>query len=163
MPFELKALVAEKRVLEKLAKDIGSAVITELVERVSLLPITADFEDEFTGEAAPGGTPFTGLGLSAFLAEKAKEASKEGTLAYIEADYKPGTDHQGAVIWQSGVLYSGPLVDDTGWDPRESPLQDRPVNHALRLLGVEPGRDGDEWDAAGINRCPATEDWTKEE
>ena len=156
MAYHLRALVAETKALETLAKPVGARVV-ELTKELSLLPLTAAQEAKIPGAEAPG--PFAGLKVSAKLAVWAASGSKTGTLAYIEADYGAGKDYQAAVVWENGDVNAGPWKDGTAWDPRED-ARERPVNGALRLLGVRHGSEfNDEWDAVALARHSETEAW----
>lgn len=158
MGFEIKALVAHKDLLAEMAKRYPSAKTAELVQGLALMPLTGPLRKEICPKEE-GSPPFEGLVLCGHLADWAQETSRTGAIAYIEADYAGGVNHQSSVVWEGGKVSAGPFVDDTAWDPRESPLQDRPVNKALRTLGLKPDPGGDEWDTAGLNRKRATEDW----
>lgn len=158
MAHELRALIADKGRLTELAKELRSAAIIDLCSGLALLPLNKDLLAELKAKGA-GKAPFEGLTLPQAVAEWAKAGSASGPIAYIETDYRKGKDHQAGLVWSEGEVLTGPLTDDTAWDPRESPLQDRPVNKALRTLGVKPGASGDEWDAAGMSRHRRTEEW----
>ena len=113
---------------------------------------------EALAEGSAEEPPFEDLALSKDLADCVRKASKSGALAYVEAHYPERSNHQGAVVWSEGEIIFGPLIDDTAWDPREI-NENRPVNRALRTVGLQAGSYDDEWDAAGFTRHPTTEDW----
>lgn len=158
MALELRALIAAKDRLERLAGRFKSARVVELAEGLGLLPLTAELERE-AGGAASG--PFAGLRLGAALAAAAVELSKSGPVAFVEAAYGDGRDFQASVLWQNGRVTAGPLKADTVWDPRDEDLCERPVNAALRALGISADGPGDEWDAVGLARHRRTEDWAR--
>ncbi|TBR17859.1 hypothetical protein EPO15_16025 [bacterium] len=155
MAYHLRALVAETALLTKLAKPSGIRVV-ELTKELSLLPLTAAQEAKVPGK--DDATAFDGLKVSKKLALWAASGSKTGTLAYIEADYGAGKDYQAAVVWEGGDVSAGPWKDGTAWDPRED-ARERPVNGALRLLGVRQGDFNDEWDAVALARHIDTDQW----
>lgn len=156
MPFEIRALVAKKVILTELAHKFSSARVVDLVDDLGLFPLTEAFEHELGEDIA---YPFEGLRLSAGVAGLAAEESVTGPVVYIEAEYGAGKNHQASVIYIDGRIDKGPLIDDTLWDPREAELQDRPVDQALRAVGVVADRDSDEWDAVGLTRHRCTDDW----
>jgi hypothetical protein len=156
MPFEIKALVAKKIILSELAHKFESGRVADLVGDLGLLPLTDAFEQELGPDIA---YPFEGLRLSAGVAGLAAEESVTGPVAYIEAFYGGGKSLQASVIYVDGRIDKGPLIDDTVWDPREAGLQDRPVDQALRAVGIVAEPESDEWDAAGLSRHRHTDDW----
>ncbi len=82
-----------------------------------------------------------------------------GPVSYIEAEYGGGKNLQASVLYVDGRVDKGPIVDDSVWDPREAGLQDRPIDQALRAVGVIAEAESDEWDAAGLSRHRCTDDW----
>lgn len=156
MAYHLRALVAEKPVLAALAAPAGLRSV-ELTPELSLIPLTEAQEAKLPKK--PGAAPFAGLKVSAALAAFAAAGSMKGLVAYIEADYGQGKDFQGAVLWEGGAVSAGPWKDATAWDPRED-ARERPVNGALRLLGVRHGTEfNDEWDAVALARHIDTDAW----
>lgn len=154
MAYHLRALVAEKALLEKLAKPAGVRVV-ELTKELSLIPLTEAQEAKVPGKDVAAA--YDGLKVSKKLAAWASGAP--GAIAYIEADYGAGKDYQAAVVWENGEVNAGPWKDGTAWDPRED-ARERPVNGALRILGVRHGSEfNDEWDAVALARHTETEAW----
>lgn len=158
MAFYLEAIIGKESLLERLAEELPSAQVCDLTDGLALLPLTEAVKSETLTEGGSEKPPFEGLALIKDLAESAKKISKSGALAYVEGHYPEGSDHQGAIVWSDGEIVFGPLIDDSAWDPRE-PNENRPVNRALRTLGLQAGSYDDEWDAAGFTRHPTTEDW----
>lgn len=155
MAYRLRALIAETHLLQALAKPAGVRVV-ELTKELSLLPLTEAQEARIPGKDAAG--PFPGLKVGAKLAAWAAAGSKSGMLAYVEADYGAGKDYQAAAVWEDGEVTAGPWKDATAWDPRED-ARERPINGALRLLGVRQGDFNDEWDAVALARHIDTDQW----
>lgn len=60
--------------------------------------------------------------------------SRQGTVAYVEADFAGGAGWQRAVVWRAGARLWGPAYETEFRGPRS----DWPVNHALALLGAVP-------------------------
>jgi len=156
MPFEIRALVAKKVILTELAHKFDSARVVDLVDDLGLFPLTEAFEHELGEDIA---FPFEGLRLSAGVAGRAAEESVSGPVVYIEAEYGGGKSHQASVLYLDGRIDKGPIIDDSIWDPREAGLQDRPVDQALRAVGIVAAPESDEWDAAGLSRYHRTDDW----
>lgn len=154
MAYHLRALVAETPVLTALAKGVGVRVV-ELTKELSLLPLTDAQEAKIPGAGAEPA--YDGLKVSRKVAKWA--AGVNGTVAYVEAAYGAGKDFQAAVVWENGEVTAGPWKDGTAWDPRED-ARERPVNGALRILGVRHGSEfNDEWDAVALARHSETEEW----
>ncbi|MFH2202793.1 MAG: hypothetical protein ABIJ96_06745 [Elusimicrobiota bacterium] len=157
MAHHLEAFVAERAQLEHMALKLPSAKVVDLAADLCLLPVTAAVKADITGSDEPA---FAGLDLSEKLAQLAQECSRAGAIAYIEAHYLKGRDHQASAFWSQNKMTLEPSIEDTPWDPRES-NDTRPVNKVLRILGLKPGSFDDEWDAAGLTRHNATENWAK--
>ena len=155
MAYRLRAFIADKRQLEGLAKVLDGSRVVDLDGELGLLPLT----DRVELKLPPEGAPFPGLKVSQALADCAAKASADGPLAYAEADYSSARDFQASVVWAGGKVVAGPLCDDKNWDPREAAVCDRPINAALRLLGVSAAGFDDEWDAVGMARHSDTADW----
>ncbi|MBI4423081.1 MAG: hypothetical protein HY554_05110 [Elusimicrobia bacterium] len=157
MGYELRALIAAPRELGAVAAGLSGARVADLTEALGLLPVTRALEARLTpAERVPA---FESLRLESRLAALALEASRSGPIAYAEAKHSSGRDFQAAVVWRGGNLLGAPRADRAAWDPREPGMTERPVNAALRALGVERAGYGDEWDAVGLARHARTEDW----
>lgn len=157
MSFELRALIGARSVLEPIAARLSGARLAELTESLAMLPMSSALEAGLSPEDR--SPALDGLRLGVKLAALAKEASTAGPLVYAEADYSPGRDFQAAVLWNGGRLVSAPRADRAAWDPREPAMVERPVNAALRALGVQRGDYDDEWDAVALARHATTESW----
>ncbi|MEQ1695918.1 MAG: hypothetical protein ABL901_08760 [Hyphomicrobiaceae bacterium] len=84
----------------------------------------------------------------------AARASLGSALAWIETGHAGGAVEQVAAVWIDGALAMKPNVLQAG-ENRQRSL--RPVNMALRLLGVHAGAVGDEFAAFGFARYETTE------
>ncbi|MCX5788355.1 MAG: hypothetical protein NTX64_07630 [Elusimicrobia bacterium] len=155
MSYELRALIASKRILESVAGKLPGALPVELAQGLWLLPLKGNVSIE----AVSKPPPFEKLQVPPFLAQAASEASAAGPIAYVEADYRPGRDYQAAVLWDNGRVVLGPHEETTPWDPREANMKERPVNSVLHAMDVEALDYGDEWDAVALARHGRTEDW----
>ena len=156
MAYHLRAVLAETKRLEAMAKAAPGVRVVELTKELALIPLTEAAEAKVPGPE--GVPPFPGLRVGSRLAAWAASGSQGGMVAYIEADYGAGKDFQAAVVWEDGGVSSGPWKDATAWDPRED-ARERPVNAALHLLGVRQGDFNDEWDAVALARHTETEAW----
>jgi len=75
--------------------------------------------------------------------------AKSGKVAYVEAEFFGGTGTQACVTRDVTGQVSKPVVDDNA------------INAALKFLGVRIEDHHDEFDALGLGRCRATEDWER--
>ena len=154
--MELKALVAKKVILTELAHKFSAGRVVDLIGDLGLMPITDALEREINPDEA---FPFEGMRLSAAVAGLAAEESVSGPVCFIDAEYGAGKNRQASVVYVDGRIDAGPLIDETIWDPREAGLQERPIDQALRAVGVSAEPESDEWDAAGLSRHRCTDDW----
>ncbi|MFN2451697.1 MAG: hypothetical protein ABR541_05025 [Candidatus Dormibacteria bacterium] len=161
MPCALEALVAAPAVLRQLVARAPSAQVVRLDPSLSLVPLTDELFDELasaTGQTHDDAFAKFPPGLDPVLAE----LSRTAPIAYVEANYFGGMGSQAAALWQGGDLRYGPeRIDDDVVDPR--PISERPVNRALRRLGVRVDPDAlDEWDTVRLSRHADSEDWLNE-
>jgi hypothetical protein len=110
-------------------------------------------------EAYPEGLYY----LSAPIVAWAERISRDGPVAYVEAEFS-GQGTQAALVWHEGGLLFGPLVTSDepaaiGARPTSPPLEQWAINRALRLLGVNSRGVRDEFDALGLGAHRYTEEW----
>jgi hypothetical protein len=132
-----------------------------LHERLALVPIT----EEAAQALSPGDRSIISLladqPLPAALTELLRRTSREGSIAYVEADFFGGIGRQAAVLWEHGEIALGPLVDP---EPkklfRRRRVSKGAFNQVLRRMGVwvAPGQL-DEFATVGLGRHRATEEW----
>jgi hypothetical protein len=165
--YVLEALLAPPPVAETAAASLSGTSVVTLHERIALVPITENAAEALS----PGDRSIISLltrhPLPAALTELLRRTSREGPIAYVEADFFGGTGQQAAVLWEHGEIALGPLVDP---EPtmllrhrrlfRRRRLSDRPFNQVLRAMGVSvaPGQL-DEFDTVGLGRHRDTDDW----
>ena len=77
----------------------------------------------------------------------AESIAKTDRTVYVEAEFFGGTGTQAHVTWDREGHASKPVVDASA------------INAALRFLGVQIGDHHDEFDALGLGRHRATEEW----
>ena len=149
MGHAIQIFVAPLRALRAFQQAVPEVQLYALTPAAPLLvlPLTEDLHDALhraygTGEWLERGPRLTSSDL-AFAAN----ASVAGALAYLETDYFGGTGEQSAVVWQYGRLSFGPahMASDA---PRPPHL--RPINAALKALGLIAARGLDEFDTFGL-------------
>jgi hypothetical protein len=87
----------------------------------------------------------------------AAEVSRRGTLAYIETSYFGGAGLQAAALWGGGALAIRPL-SMTNEQSAGRPVATRPINAALRGLGVVAAGRADEFDTFGLSQYRSNAD-----
>ncbi len=158
MPCALEALVGDHALMRRLAARSPSVRAVALDSSLSLVPMTDELFDALAGD---GGDTHDEV-FAKFppgLDEVLSELSATSPVAYIEVNYFGGLGSQAAALWDRGALrYAPERLDDDVVDAR--PLHERPVNHALRRLGVGVAAgELDEWDTVRLGRYPDTDDW----
>ncbi|MFU8873940.1 hypothetical protein [Micromonospora sp. SL4-19] len=106
--------------------------------------------------APPGGAeaelwPPAELELSELLARW----SRQGPVAYLEAEFAGGLGHQSAVVWLGGEVSWGPRFDGA----LDGPRAEWPINAALVQLGAEPGPWIDPFAELGLHLERDTAGW----
>lgn len=161
MSYQLSAVVADVELLREQTADLDHAVLAALRQDFALLPVTPQLVAELTG-ALPDFTvgelgpdrPFH-LVLSAALTEVLARWSRQGPIAYVEAEFSGGLGHQAAVVWLDGVITWGPGFDRA----LDGPRPEWPINSALTRIGAEPGRWIDPFAELGLHLEGSTEGW----
>jgi hypothetical protein len=158
--YELRALIIPKALDRTLSRDVGIEPVA-LAHDLALIPITDATFDRLGG----GGGRFedTFFYLSSAVETIARQASFDAPVAYVEADIFGGSGTQAAIVWHEGAVLYGPVRADVGWPAREPTRPAWPFNYALRHLGVDRGDAVDEFEAAGLGRRRATEEWMGED
>lgn len=127
---------------------------------VFALPLTDEVHDGLhrgngTGEWIEfgGGAELSPL-LTTTDVTCAARASLGSALAWIETGHQGAAVEEVAAVWIDGALSMKPNVLRAG-ENRQRSL--RPVNMALRLLGVSAGAAGDEFAVSGLARFESNE------
>jgi hypothetical protein len=103
--------------------------------------------------------------LSTPLLQWLQMSSVPSAIAYLEQTTFAGDAMSGAAIWREGRVVWGPhftcnievdAQDPYVWAPD---MNESAVNRALHELGVEPGREIDEYAALGLHLKRNTADW----
>jgi hypothetical protein len=86
--------------------------------------------------------------------------SKEGKVAYLEADIFGGTRSQSACVYENGNVALEPFSTNNE-NPDSLPFGQHAINVALRFIGVMTVSGHDEFDSIGLGKCRFTNDWLK--
>jgi hypothetical protein len=147
MAYFLQAIVGNRTHLERVCPQGLRVVPLPLDARLAMIPLPDELMDAAgwpaSTELTPEEAPMIRPRVEAFLVQ----ASQEGLIGHIQAEYWGGVGEQFACGWQGGVMvypYGG----------------QHDVNGLLKLLGVKRGTD-DEWDTVGLGRHRHTEEWLK--
>lgn len=159
---QVRLFVGPKAALRVIVGVVPRAQVFALTPEASVyaLPLTDELHDGLhrsngTGEWIEfGGADFAPL-LTTTDAACAARASLGSALAWIEAVHMRGGVEEVAAVWIDGALSMKPNVL-RGGENRQRSL--RPVNMALRLLGVNAGTAGDEFAAFGLARYESNEE-----
>lgn len=161
MSYQLSAVVADVELLREQAADLDHAVLAALRQDFALLPVTPQLVQELTGglpDFAPGEPsaeqPFQ-LVLWPILSELLAGWSRQGPVAYLEAEFAGGLGHQSAVVWLGGEVSWGPCFDGV----LDGPRTEWPINAALTRLGAEPGSWIDPFAELGLHLERDTAGW----
>jgi hypothetical protein len=161
MSYRLSAVVADVDLLVEQTADLDHAVLAALRQDFALLPVTPQLVEELTGslpdftvEELNPRRPFH-LVLSTTLTGVFSGWSRQGPVAYLEAEFSGGTGHQAAVVWLDGAVTWGPCFDAV----LDRPRAEWPINTALVRIGAEPGRWIDPFAELGLHLEGSTEGW----
>jgi hypothetical protein len=152
--YRLHALIATEHLLRDLAGAGEGAHIVPLGQHLSLLAMTDALFDAFTVAGAPQLDGFwkAPAGLGRALAA----CSRNGPVAYVEAEYFGGAGEQSAKVWEGGKVVLGLLRLA---ERAPIPAAGTPISQALRRLGIAKGDYQDEFDAVGLGRHRDTGHW----
>lgn len=157
MGYVLRALVGRRSVIEH-ACARAKGVLVDLPQGYALLPL---MDDDYP---VHGDTPIvddTFYSLTHEVARLAVETSHNGPVGYLEVEFFGGTGQQASMVWRDGAVVLGPLLSDNEYGQLEDPISEWAVNKALRYLGVQQA-ERDEFDALGLGRHRATEEWLED-
>jgi len=144
MSYTLQALVADEATIRKAAPP--DVVVVPLPQGKAMIPLS----DELREARDISFLPLTDEGAAEVpdgITVIAEAIAKAGRVAYVEAEFFGGDGIQACATWDATLRASHPLVDAGA------------INTALRFLGVKVGDHHDEFDALGLGRQRATEDW----
>ena len=157
MGYVLQALLGRPGLLRAHLDAHPLARVVPLGQGIGMIPVTHALREGLEAgsgggvreEAYPEGIYY----LSAAVVAWAERISRDGPVAYVEADYFGGVGTQGAVAWHNGRVILGPLVTE------REPSRAAAINRALRLLGATADEAVDEFGAVGLSRQRSTEAW----
>ncbi|MFD5779453.1 hypothetical protein ACFVWX_04075 [Streptomyces sp. NPDC058220] len=154
MSYDLKAVIAGSGLLAAVVGGLPSARVVDLRQGLALLPVSDALSDAVAGADQHCRTDFWSLpsGFDRVLAAW----SKEGSVAYVEAEYFGGLGEENVAVWRDGQLVLGPLHLVEGELPSS---EGTPLCRALRELGVRAGKREDEFTAVGLGKHRNTEGW----
>lgn len=175
MSYQLSAVVADVELLREQTADLDHAVLGALRQDFALLPVTPQLVQELTGDlpdfaaGEPSAEQPFQLVLSPALAADGSRSqrgelelsevlarwSRQGPVAYLEAEFAGGLGHQSAVVWLGGAVSWGPCFDGT----LDRPRAEWPINAALARLGAEPGPWIDPFAELGLHLERDTAGW----
>ncbi|UPL50375.1 hypothetical protein [Hymenobacter sublimis] len=142
MGYSLRAFIGHTHDLQPLATQYDHAVLVEVGQGLSLIPITEVFFDELnmfspSEEIMPFGC------LTRLMEERVLALLGPTHFGYLEADYFGGRGGQASLLWQAGQRSIAPSA----------------INSMLRELGVIATGHMDEFDTIKLGRHRETEDW----
>ncbi|MEU9738268.1 hypothetical protein AB0E12_03600 [Micromonospora chersina] len=161
MSYQLSAVVADVELLREQTAGLDHAVLAALRQDFALLPVTPQLVEELTGRlpdfamGEPSAEQPFQLVLSPALDELLARWSREGPVAYLEAEFAGGLGHQAAAVWLGGERSWGPCFDDR----LDRPRAEWPINAALARLGAEPGPWIDPFAELGLHLERETAGW----
>jgi hypothetical protein len=138
-------------------RGLANGVVVPLDQGLCLLPMTESLFDEVTRRGAVDSR-FAQCqrfppGFDTVLAQW----SRQGPVAYVEADFWGGRGTQFAAVWEAGKLVLGPIMD--GEDAPPAAVRRSAVSQALSRLGAGAHGHIDEFDAVGLGRHRHVEEW----
>lgn len=147
MGYTLRALVGQPASFRSLIQVFPQAVLVELAQGLSLLPLPDELLDELMMGRHSDVLPLFSY-LTQQLEAQILYLAETHPLGYLEADYFGGEGMQAAVFWQGGQRH---FVSGPGYGA---------LNKVLRALGVHPATShDDEFDAVDLGRHRHTEEW----
>lgn len=160
MSYTLRALVSRASILSSLTSRLRGLRVASLHtptrERAlgDVLSVAVIDDDVLTLTWDRAADPVAGFDtLTSRIAAEARAASDAGTVAYLEADFRGGVGTQASIVWCAGEVVLGPLrASNAERVIGLPPLDEWPVNRALRYLGVHRDPRRDEFDALGLGR-----------
>jgi hypothetical protein len=144
MAYTLQALIGDEFVIRTAVPSDG--VVVRLPQGKAMVPLSERMRQNHD-------IPFLPLtdegvaGVPESIAFVVESMARSGKVAYVEAEFFGGTGTQACVTWDVTGQVSQPVVDDSA------------INAALKFLGVRKEHHQDEFDALGLGRCRATEEW----
>ncbi len=144
MAYTLQAFIADEPVIRAAVPADARAV--RLPQGKAMIPLSDCMREAHDLPFLP----LTDEGATAVpdgIAAIAETIARRGKLAYVEAEFFGGVGTQACVTWDAAGQPSQPIIDVHA------------INTALQFLGVGIGDHHDEFDALGLGRHRATDEW----
>ena len=145
MGYYLKAIIGKREIILKGLEQRLKAV--PLFQGYHLFPITNHVMEELGISELNMLEP--NHKLSEVIFNLCRSLSKNGPVAYVEAEYFGGDGDQGSASFINGQLVLGPTVGNGS------------INQALSLLGVKKEDSKDEFEAISLPKYRDTEKWLR--
>lgn len=146
MAYTIQAIILKNTLIHRFAELQLSCV--DMPFDMILVPLPFDYVDKNTIPFLPltdeGSTSIGEKLMSICL-----DLSKNGKVAYIEAEFFGGVGTQACNLFYNGVEFEKPFISETA------------INHALQWLGIKRTEDNDEFEVLGLGSHRNTEDWIK--
>jgi len=148
MGYYLSAFIGRGENLNRIRDSYNEAIIVELSQGVSLIPLTEELFDEINNFEASGNI-LSFEYLTPNIERQILKIAQEGVLAYVEADYFGGEGGQTGIMWKDGKRSV------------EYKYGQGVINAALRSLAVICEDKKDEFDTLGLGRHRHTREWAE--
>lgn len=151
----VQALIAPDQMFLNFQSKFPSAVVRQLPQGFSLVPITEEFAAALKSLASADPVPPLVDEIEPGVAALASELSAGGIVVYAATFMFGGNGGQDALVWRDRELVLKLCEND---DNRSS-WPDSSISRALRYAGVVAGKGEDEFDALGLGWHRSNEDW----
>lgn len=149
MGYTFQGFIGAPELLEAASARLRQAKIVPLTGALAAIPLGDELQDEINADEDRLLERWDIL--TDRIEAVGAELSRQGRVAYVEADYFGGTGDQGCVVWERGRE----LLRET--------RTDQAINHALRMLGVQTAEGAaDEFDTVGMGKYRRIENWLNE-
>lgn len=161
MSYELKALIASEKTLQRIGRHYTKAKLVLLHQGIGIIPVTHDLYAEIhsDGQGSARVFPESFQSLTSTIAQATRAASVGGPIGYIEAEFFGGIGTQAAILWTDGQIAHGPIVTGSEPDGQSLPTSEWAVNSVLRLLGISAADGMDEFDTVDLGAHRETGAW----
>jgi hypothetical protein len=148
--YTLQAIIGHRESFD--AAHFDSLSIVGLADGLLLIPLTSAVRTRFDIPYLPltddrDDAPSAPHQLNLFCSQ----LSRQGLIAYLEAEIFGGVGWQAHVLYRNGAAVGPPDISADA------------INQALRLFGVQVDGHTDEFDAVGLGRHRDTDAWSNEQ
>ncbi|MFC4312395.1 hypothetical protein ACFPN2_25150 [Steroidobacter flavus] len=145
MSYTLQVIVGASDMVE-ICRSEGLAYVA-LTDRLALVPLNLALRERFDIPNLPLTDEDEEPVLPESLGALGRKLSKDGTVAYLEAQFFGGAGSQAHVLFRQGTMIGEPVVAGDA------------INQALRQFGVQSSSGADEFDGVGLGRHRHTDRW----